>query len=201
MSSTALTHPTTGEVLDLAEAQPEALADAVVQSEQLRGELADLESVISAELVRRLDRSASWTMRVGDPAGARQFEIKAPSPDAGTTGYDAELLLQELRALVERGTIDASAAGRALERTVTITLRLPIGADPRKVEETAWRLVDMGGEIVDPTKVDRAHKPVAGQIAKLRKVPGTGSALDRAMVKFDPPSRKAKVTVKTRGDA
>lgn len=189
-----------GELLDVREASTERLALLVADLDDHRARLADVDAIVSDELVGRLDRAASWTMRVGDPTGDRQFEISAPSPSAGTEAYDASLLEGELRALVGRETIAESAAATALERTLTIVVRVPLDAD---LEELAKKVrtapdVELAGVAVDVVKADVGRKPVLGGIAKLRKVSGTGAALDRAQLPKSPPSRRAKVKVKTR---
>lgn len=198
---TALTHPATGEILDLAQAGTEQLAIVAVRSEELRGELVELESRLSDELVARLDRGAEWTQRFGDPKGDRQFEISAPSPTAGTEAYDATLLLDELRALVDRQTIDASAADTALVRTVTVVFQVPLAGNPKKVADTALAIDSVGDEPVVAQSASVAPKVSLGGIAKLRKVPGTGAALDRAKIPVNPPARRAKIKVKMKAAA
>lgn len=186
--------PIQGELLDLTAAQPERLAQLMDDIATRRDELADVEQLVSDELVRRLDRAACWTLRVGDPR-ERQFEIKASSPDAGTEAYDALLLEAELRKLIERGTIDESAAAGALERSLSIKVRVPFDAD---LDDLVGKLsgalgVEISGVLVDVDSVGSNRSPKLGAIGKLRKVDGTGAALDRAQLRVSAPARKAKV--------
>lgn len=185
-------NPATGEVLDLSSADTGAIAAAVDEVEQMRGRLSDFASAAADELLARLDRNASWRLRVGSPHGDCQFEISAPSPDAGTTGYDERVLERELAALIDDGAITAHAAEAALERTVTITLRVPFNGDLAELAALAKDIDGIAGVPCTAAKVTAARRVVAQGVNALRKVPGTGAALDRAKVTLTP-TRKARV--------
>lgn len=185
-----------GEILDLADAETERIAELVIDIDDARQRFADVEQIASDELVRRLDRRASWTLRVGDPT-VRQFEIKTSSPTAGTTAYDASLLEQELRTLVDRQTIDAEGAALALDRTLTIKVGVPLDADLELIERAVKCAaeIQVAGVTVSVDSVSADRKVKLGGVEKLRKVDGTGAALDRAQLRTPAPKRKAKVAI------
>lgn len=199
-TSPAVIDRKTGEVLDVAQASDEQLAEFCTNLQDLRGELADAEGLVHRELVARLDRNASWTLRVGDPAGEAQWEITAPSPAAGTESYPVDLLEPELRALVERGTITVDAAQGALQRTLTITVAPEWETDLDRLLEIikASDDVRIAGEPVTILAGNADRRSRAAGIKSLRKVPGTGAALDRARLTTPVGQRKPKVKLITR---
>jgi hypothetical protein len=192
--TSAILHPSTGEVIDVREAEVEVLGDVCDAIAARREYLTEIEQFVSDELVRRLDRRGQWTMRVGDPRVV-QFEIKAPSPEAGTTGWDAEALEVELRGLVKRDVIDEEGAAGALERTVTIVADVPLAADLETVQrEIRGVEISIAGVALVLRDVSPARKAVAGGIKRLQKVPGAKTAIERARRRVTPPARRAKVT-------
>lgn len=199
-ASTALTvlDRSTGEVIDVGASTDAELAVFIDNLSELRAELAEAEAIVSGELLARLDRSASWTRRVR--VGDREFEIKAPSPDAGTEAYDASLLERELRKLVERRTIDEDGAVQALDRTLTLTVRVPLGVELDQLVEAIKYEPEpkLGDQPVAVVSVAASRSVKLGGVAKLRKVDGTGAALDRAKMTKPAPARRAKVTQKTK---
>lgn len=191
----AVVHPTTGEVLDLKAAPTEGLAAAVDYAADLRRQLQEFESALGDELVARLDRAASWTLRCGPPDGLVQYEVKAPSPEAGTTAYDEHAMEQELRALLERGTIAPEAAQAALERGLNLVVRVPFDADLDALEGALRGAVSITISDVECEVVAAGglRKTSAAGIKALLKVPGTKAAIERATRRVTPPARKAKV--------
>jgi hypothetical protein len=189
----------TGELVDITTAPTEAVAELATNTADVRAQIGDVEKAISAELVARLDRSASWTVRVGDPARA-QWEITAPSPSAGTEVYPPDLLQAELSKLIAQGVITTDAASRACKRQLILTVGVPWSADPQEISSTltAAASVAIAGVSVEMVKADVYVKPVAQGIAALRKVPGTAESLDAAKQTQAPAARRAKVTRKTR---
>ena len=187
----------TGEVLDLATVDEHRLARFVSQATDVKDEIGEQIAAAQVELVRRLDRSATWTRRLGEPEDGLQYEIKAPSPEAGTTEYLPDRLLEELRALVDRGTITEDAAEGALRRTISITAVVPLEADLPALVEKVQRAVDVeiGGVNVRVSAASGSDTPVAGGIGKIEKVPGTGAAIARARITRPTPPRKASVKV------
>ena len=154
---------------------------------------------MNGELLRRLDRAASWTRRVRISPDV-ELEVSAPSPDAGTETYDAVLLEEELRKLVERKTIDESGAQQALDRTIAISVRVPLVADMKPIVDAlqAAQEFEIAGVAVEPIKAEPSRSVKLGGVAKLRKVDGTGAALDRAKLTKPAPSRKVKIKPKTK---
>lgn len=191
----------TGEQLDVAGASDDELATFYAAAEDAKVELDELLSVANREIVRRLDRAASWTRRVGDPT-VRQFEFVAPSPTAGTEVYPEERLERELLALHRRRIIDSDGAATALKRALVMTFEVPIDA-PRSLEDLAREAretlaITLGWEDrtkvrIHVTRVDVVRKSIAAGIARLRKVKGTKAALDRALERKPTGDRKATV--------
>lgn len=188
----------TGEVLDVRAAKTVQLAEWTTNLRDLLAELAEAAEVVSDELVRRLDRSAEWTIRVGEPTD-RQWEITAPSPTAGTDVYDDRVLENELKALVARDTIDTNGAAGALRRSLTIVLTLPLELDLHEAEAAAQLMTFSVDDVATPlVKAEATRSVVLAGVNKLRKVPGTGAALDRAKLEPPKPKRRAKVTEKVK---
>lgn len=187
----------TGEVVDVRQAAPEELGAFCENVAQLRGELADAEAVVSAELVRRLDRRGEWTWRVGDPKAGVQYEIKAPSPTAGTTAFDRDRLRAELRRLLEEDAIDPELAEAALRRTVTITATVPTDADLEELARRLGGLDAIAGIPVRDVGVATAEAAVIAGVNRLKKA-GHADVVDDVTVAATPPARKAKVTPKRR---
>lgn len=184
----------TGELVDLREAPDDVLARMNDHAQELKDELALTQSMISAELVRRLDRSGEWTRRVTDVDTGLRWEIKAPSPTAGTVAYRPDVLRDELRALLERDVIDVAAAENALARTISIVARAPFHADLAEiVRALRGAQIEIAGVPCTVETADSAEKVAANGVKALAKVPGTGAAIKRATVKVDPGERKAKI--------
>jgi len=186
-----------GEVLDPRTAETARLAAFVTDLHGIRQELSEAESVVSDELVSRLDRDACWTAHVDD--GETRWEIKAASPTAGTTSYPEDLLEVELQGLVDAATISSDAAAKALNRRVVLELSVPWDADPREIARKVKQAlsIEVAGVTVTVERADAKITPVASAIAALRKVPGTSDALDAA--KREQPQGKRRVTVKLKG--
>lgn len=186
----------TGEILDPKEAETTRLAQFVTDLGRLRKELAEAESIVSDELVSRLDRDACWTAHVAD--GENVWEIKAPSPTAGTTVYPEDVLETELESLVQEGLISPDAAAKALHRRIILELRVPWDADPREIAREVKEAlsIEIAGVQVMVDRSDARITPVASGISALRKVPGTTTALDNAKREQPPGTRRASVKLK-----
>jgi hypothetical protein len=187
----------TGEVVDLVSAPTERVAELATNMADVRARIGEVEQAISMELVTRLDRSATWTLRVGDPTRA-QWEITAPSPAAGTEAYPPDALVGALDDLLAGGVITLQAASKACKRQLVITLDVPWGNDPAELADMLRSAanVEIAGVRVDVVKADPSTRPVAAGIAALRKIPGTTALLDEAKVTQPPPARRAKVVRK-----
>ena len=206
MSTELQLHETTvidrlsGEVIAVAEASTEQLAEFVTNQRQVRDQLSDAEAAVSAELVSRLDRSACWTLRVGDPEVA-QWEITAPSPTAGTETYPPDLLVAELAKLIAAGTITTGAASKACKRQLVLTLEVPWSAEPQELADAlkdSETVIEIAGVRVKTLGAEPVVKTVTAGINALRKVPGTEDALDAARMMVAQGARRVKVTRKAR---
>jgi hypothetical protein len=100
----------TGEAIDL-DASTEALAKDLLYLRELDNERKQLVRAVSDELLKRMDKEASWTLHFpgldvsGDTKNRREYK-----PDR---------LLKVLEELVAEGTITKDAAQKAIERNVT----------------------------------------------------------------------------------
>jgi hypothetical protein len=186
----------TGEMLDPKEAETVRLAQFVTNLGQLRKELAEAERIISDELVSRLDRDACWTAHVAD--GENAWEIKAPSPTAGTTVYPEDLLETELETLVQDGLISRDAAAKALHRRIILELGVPWDADPREIARKIKEAlsIEVADVQVNVERVEARITTVTSGINALRKVPGTSDALDKAKRTQAVATRRATVKLK-----
>lgn len=196
-------HPLTGEILDLASESVRDLAERVVDLQEHRQRIGDFDQALSDALLDHLDRSAQWTQRVGDLMAGRQLEIKAPSPSAGTESYPPDALVVALDELTGANLISEDAASKALQRRLVLELDIPWAADPsemaKAVKDAAG--IQVAGVDVTVVKAEPVSRVSAAGVKALRKIPGVGVVLDGALVTQDPPKRRVKVTVKTKGGA
>lgn len=183
---------TTGEVIDLATAPTATLAEFCSNLANLRSELSDAERAVHDALLDRMDLAASWTMREGC------YEIKAPSPAAGSESYDPAILERELRKLIEEGVIGEEAADRACVRRVTLSLQIPWDVDLAELAKTVKGLnaTVAHAEVLILDATPSVNASLAG-IKALAKVPAAGEALATARLQTEPPPRRVKVTVKS----
>ncbi|MEJ7783206.1 MAG: hypothetical protein WKF96_00285 [Solirubrobacteraceae bacterium] len=185
-------HPATGELLDLSTADPVQLAVFASSVEELKGKIADITHSVSAELVRRLDRRGSWTLRLGEPSDGVQYEVKAQSPDAGTTAYDELILETGLAQLVADRVIDAEAAEQALSRIVIVHFKVPVGTDPATILDAA-----RADERVVHHEYSRSVR--ASGMKALSKIGGGARALAEEVTSTRPAAnRSAKVKIITK---
>jgi hypothetical protein len=183
-----------GELTPVKAASTERIAAFVDSVAERRSELAEWESVANDELLARLDADALWTQRVGD------FEVKAPSPTAGTESYDAEELQAALRSLIERGTVSEDAASGALRRQLTLCLEVPWDASPADLAKQVEHAISIqvAGHDVRVLSASGSIVPVLAGINRLRKLAAAAPALDTAANEPVSPRRRVKVTRKTR---
>lgn len=114
-------NPDTGELTSLEEIPTPALARVLgfVQHSidlHLRG-LYEAKRVLGAEIIDRMDRGGEWTIR------APGVEVRAPSPEAGTTQWDVLKLERILDELVEEGLLDRSAKARAVSQEIALKVQ------------------------------------------------------------------------------
>lgn len=94
---------------DLTTADAEQLAAFTDNADHLTAIAREAKVRVGGELVDRMDRRGKWTFHVGE------FDITAPSPDAGATAYDTDMLVAALERLVSDGVIDREAMDAAVE--------------------------------------------------------------------------------------
>lgn len=91
------------------DADLEQLAAFTLDADHLAGLSREAKTIVSDELVQRMDKRGKWTVREGD------YTLKSSSPTAGTEKYDNETLAASLARLVEEDLIDQEAAEAAIE--------------------------------------------------------------------------------------
>jgi hypothetical protein len=179
-------------MLALAGMETAGLVELITSAQEFHRRLAEFERAVSDEILRHLDQNATWTLRVGD------YEVKAPSPTAGTESYPPDALETELAGLIEEGVISDSAATKACQRRLVLELAVPWSASHRDLAKTVKDAIEIevAGVPVKVLKAEPGTRPVAAGISALRKVAGTSEALDRAKVLQ--PQGARKTTVKRR---
>ncbi len=124
-----------GELIDLREASTDRLARFLDEAAELVSLVGEARAQAEREVLRRMDEEATWTARVGD------FELRAPSPEAGMTYWDEEALEEVLDDLVERGLVSEQAAAAALEVETTVERKPKRGG--------IGALLRLGGEVAE----------------------------------------------------
>lgn len=109
-------HPFTGESIDLTVATVDDLASFRIELKEYGYRLRDVNKYIDQEILRRMDKKASYTIRTPD------YEMKGASP-APSEEWDELALRSDLYELVDRDVIDESAADAAVETVVTYKVR------------------------------------------------------------------------------
>jgi hypothetical protein len=112
--SVVLLNPQTGELLELLKAGDGQLGDYLDAVRDWEAMARVAKGVVSAELHRRMDAGAKWTLSAGD------FEIVGQSPDR--VEYDVGELRAVLRELLEKELISRDAALAAVKREVVFSV-------------------------------------------------------------------------------
>lgn len=145
-----------GELLDVREAPTERLAQFLEDSTELASQLAEARGVAEREVLRRMDAEASWT------AVAGEFQLQAPSPEAGMTYYDPDALHDALVELGRRELIGRQAARAAVRTDISVE---------RKAQQAGIKaLLSLGGEVA-ATIVDcrRRREQAPRRAVKVRR--------------------------------
>lgn len=144
-----LMHPHTGEALDLG-AESARLAEWLDTVRDLERTIREQKTLVAAELHRRMDLAASWTLRDGE------WEIRGESPDR--TDYAVEELRKALSELVSRGEITQQAANAAVTEVISY----------RPAKRGINALLKLGGHIADAIKTCEMEKTQARRISLSR---------------------------------
>lgn len=100
--------PMVGEVVDLATAGTDDLADAIDRIRDLEGQLRAAKRQLADEAIQRMDREVNWTLTGED------WKLSAPSP--GRVEWDAEAVAATLARMV----IDERVPREAAEQAVAV---------------------------------------------------------------------------------
>jgi hypothetical protein len=128
---TELVHPATGEIVALADAPAEVLAEIVQLVRDREEQIRRGKRVVAQEVHRRMDAEAKWTIN------ADGWKITGQAP--GGVDYDGEILHKALEVLVSEGEISREAADRACRPETTYK--------PMKSGINA--LVKLGGKVAE----------------------------------------------------
>jgi hypothetical protein len=123
--------PITGEVLDLATTPTDQLAAAINLTRETEVDLRTFKRRVADELLDRMDREATWTVRLGG------FEVSGDGP--GRTDIDGRRLYEELQGLVMEARITEHAAREAVKVETTYTA----------VKSKVNKLRKLGGEVAE----------------------------------------------------
>lgn len=190
-TTTELIVPGTGEVIDLASATDADVVDYIEQANAAREQIDAFKARASTELIERMDRSGEWTRRV--KVGETTYEIKAPSPTAGTESYDEEALIEAVKRLRREGVIDASAVGKTVRHIVTVEFVTGSEVEANKITEQAKADV-RATEVKHETKIAKTG------INALSKIPGAAEAVEACKRVSEPKSAaERRATVKAKG--
>lgn len=218
MSDIALVNQTNGEILEAVNAwallaaagidDPQAAATVELaafadNTRQLQSIAAEARGVASDELIRRLDQDGCWTWRDGG------YEVKAPSPEAGTTKYHTGLLRDALAQLVADGVISPEGSRSAVDIDVA-TVAVPYdllrgalrllddldGAVPSTAgtaDAQLWRtVVDEITELLADEPAPSYYQRSVG-IRNLLRIPAARPAIEACRLPATPPPRAARV--------
>lgn len=182
-----------GEILDVASASTQRLAEVITNTTDLRRELDDVEEIVASELIDRLDRDANWTWH-GDG-----LTVVTASPGRGTEDFPVDALEEALGELVFKGVISEEAASKAIKRQIVLTLDVPLGAHLGELTAKSREWTINAGGVETPIElpvVKAASKveKIANGIKAIRKNPAAAKVMDKAAVPVNPPARKVKVT-------
>ena len=98
--------PLTGEVVDLASAGTDDLADAIDRIRDLESQLRAAKRQLADEAITRMDRHVCWTL------AGKDWKLSAPSP--GRVEWDAEKVAATLARMVVDGRVPREAAELAV---------------------------------------------------------------------------------------
>jgi hypothetical protein len=179
----------------LGDAELGELGSFVDNVEHLKRVADEARGIVGDEGIRRLDRK--WTRRV-DVDGVT-FKLEAPSPEAGTTKYDTDLLKAALERLVAEDLIDPEGARGALEEVpgaIELTrdaLEAIAGALVSGELERSEVLEDVERMIARVPEATYKQRPAG--IKALLKIGGqVAAAIEEAKVDVDPSARRLKVS-------
>lgn len=188
MNDIVVAHPATGEVIALATSSDEQIAQVREAIDEMALRLKQTDTAIGGEMLTRMDRAAEWTRRVR--IGDREYTFTAPSPQAGSTEYDADLLELALTELVNGGIIDPDTADKALVREINVTIKVPHGASLDEFLEASLNLPHATAARASV----KTHLPT---ITKLLKIAGAKDAVRASGSIKEPGERRVKFSVST----
>lgn len=178
-------------IVDVRLADMDELAGFIDDVRELKAIAVEASNLASDETIRRLDRNGKWTWRDD------RFEVKAASPEAGTTVYDTSMLREALTILVSTDVISAEGAIAALE-PIKPTAPVPYGVlrelhehlvDEFEVSESLLAEVE-ALLLAEPNVTYKQHP--AG-IKALLKIPAAKGPIEACRELVDAPRRTAKV--------
>ena len=112
-----IVHPLTGEAFALPDLTDALLARLLEDVKEYEWRLRNVKRAVSDEALRRMDRTASWTLHAGEG-----FTLKGASP-APVEQFDVVALRTDLAQLVADGLISDEAMNNAVEEIVDYKAR------------------------------------------------------------------------------
>lgn len=147
-------NPQTGELLELATAPTADLAAWLDAVRWMEGEQRDAKRQVQAEIIKRMDTDASYTLREGD------YELSGDSPKPVEV-FDVEPLAADLDDLVAEGIISADARARVIVETVERKVAL------REIR----KLMNLGGVVASVVERHRTEAPRERRVRVKRNRP------------------------------
>lgn len=144
--------PITGEVLDLATAATDELAAYLANVRDLEHRLRDHKKAAQAEVLKRMDSEATWTVRVGD------WKLTGASPSPKVV-YDAQGLQADLRQLAADDLVAPAAVERAVETVTSL----------RVSQAGINALEKLGGAVAEVVARHRREEPRDRRVAVSRR--------------------------------
>lgn len=146
----AVLNPITGEVVAL-DAPTDHLGEWLDNVRDFEGAIREQKAAVTAELLRRMDNEATWTVHAGP------FKLTGRSPEPETV-YDAARLRAVLEQLVADDLISERAMNEACEPIVELKPRKAGIAKLLKLGGAVRRLIEQCAEDREPTRYVRVQR-------------------------------------------
>lgn len=153
--ASVVVHPLTGELVDIANAPDDELAQFLEGIDEAKARVQDAKSVVSQEVMRRMDRMNVRNMRAG------VYGVTVNRPPEAATGYDGAGLLDDLLRLVDEDVLAIEAVNAAVQTEVSY-----------KVDRHAVnRLKKLGGVVAEAVQrhVFEVNKPRYVTVKRVRR--------------------------------
>lgn len=177
-------------IVDIEAATVEQLVEFIGSADELRQVAAEAKGEVGDELIARMDRDGKWTFRT------KRFELTSLSPEAGTVGYDIDLLRDALATLVATGVISYAGSHAALE---PVHPTVPVSYKFLRHVLSALDGYETADDIFEEvhrlllTEPDLTYKVRLAGVNALLKIPDARDAIEACRIKTQPRRRVVNV--------